>query len=326
MSEDRSYHTVHDGDLGVYLTPIPGKKADSRVYGDYRAQEAKKKKKSLGLNLSGDEYLTPIVHPADTKSHDEESQDSRKCALSLPLKILCVFTILVLGSVIIFLIYLAAHPTFLASLSQKNEDPNLGKFKSQPVDGNWGNWTEWSICSQSCGGGMHHRVRHCDNPPRRYNGKDCEGEDRQDRPCNPHPCPVHGVESEWSEWSGSCSSRCARDQTETRERNCTQPQHGGLPCLHLTEVRNCTIEEEHCPVDGGWGEWTAWPSCTSVIAYCSPDKVPVKRKRLCDNPTPRNGGNNCTGDAEESKMCELDLSKCSKASGSGSGIDDDAEV
>ena len=33
-----------------------------------------------------------------------------------------------------------------------------------PVDGGWGNWLEWSVCSRTCGGGVQCRSHKCNKP------------------------------------------------------------------------------------------------------------------------------------------------------------------
>ncbi|CAB4005470.1 A disintegrin and metallo ase with thrombospondin motifs 18-like, partial [Paramuricea clavata] len=35
---------------------------------------------------------------------------------------------------------------------------------SPPVHGNWGSWSEYTSCTRTCGGGVQHRTRECDNP------------------------------------------------------------------------------------------------------------------------------------------------------------------
>lgn len=43
------------------------------------------------------------------------------------------------------------------------------------IDGNYTEWSEWSECSLTCGGGLQTRARQCTNPPPQYRGRDCEG-------------------------------------------------------------------------------------------------------------------------------------------------------
>ena len=54
-------------------------------------------------------------------------------------------------------------------------------------------------------------------------------------------------------------------------------------------------------VDGGWTDWTVWGACSLTCGTGSQD-----RTRTCTNPTPENGGAQCTGDASESQDCNTD--------------------
>ena len=59
----------------------------------------------------------------------------------------------------------------------------------------------------------------------------------------------------------------------------------------------CTI------VDGGWSEWSQWSTCEKPCGGSV-----VNRTRLCNNPTPSNGGALCNGVNVETKLeC---LSQC----------------
>ncbi|EDO35401.1 predicted protein, partial [Nematostella vectensis] len=65
--------------------------------------------------------------------------------------------------------------------------------KSYPIDGGWTEWTEWSMCSTSCGPGQQSRDRNCTNPPPAYGGKPCEGNPTETQPCKLTACPSKSV-------------------------------------------------------------------------------------------------------------------------------------
>ena len=41
------------------------------------------------------------------------------------------------------------------------------------VDGNWGEWSNFEMCTVSCGGGSQIRRRVCDDPPAQFGGRHC---------------------------------------------------------------------------------------------------------------------------------------------------------
>ena len=50
----------------------------------------------------------------------------------------------------------------------------------------------------------------------------------------------------------------------------------------------------YSPVDGGFGEWSSWSSCSES------EGCKIKRSRECNSPTPALGGTNCSSsDAEQ---------------------------
>ena len=58
------------------------------------------------------------------------------------------------------------------------------------VDGAWGDWSPWSYCSKTCGGGERTRTRLCNSPSPSEGGADCLGEDSELLGCNTEPCKI----------------------------------------------------------------------------------------------------------------------------------------
>ncbi|XP_047238951.1 A disintegrin and metalloproteinase with thrombospondin motifs 20-like [Girardinichthys multiradiatus] len=59
----------------------------------------------------------------------------------------------------------------------------------QPVNGEWGPWGPYSVCSRSCGGGTRSTTRDCDKPEPTNGGNFCVGRRMKFRSCNTEPCP-----------------------------------------------------------------------------------------------------------------------------------------
>ncbi|XP_033022369.1 A disintegrin and metalloproteinase with thrombospondin motifs 17 isoform X2 [Lacerta agilis] len=57
------------------------------------------------------------------------------------------------------------------------------------VDGDWSMWSQWSMCSRTCGTGARFRQRKCDNPPPGPGGKNCRGTSVEHTVCENLPCP-----------------------------------------------------------------------------------------------------------------------------------------
>ena len=67
-----------------------------------------------------------------------------------------------------------------------------GLFIVKPINGNYGPWSTWTLCSKSCGGGVRSRVRNCTNPAPAFGGMDCSalGEPQESEPCKTRQiCP-----------------------------------------------------------------------------------------------------------------------------------------
>jgi hypothetical protein len=59
------------------------------------------------------------------------------------------------------------------------------KFK---VNGNWGSWSSFDSCTQTCGGGRQKRTRICNNPEPLNGGENCPGRSTESQRCNIKQC------------------------------------------------------------------------------------------------------------------------------------------
>ncbi|XP_067914831.1 A disintegrin and metalloproteinase with thrombospondin motifs 16 isoform X2 [Heterodontus francisci] len=69
-----------------------------------------------------------------------------------------------------------------------------GDSGPKPINGRWSNWSMWSPCSRTCGGGVTNRERQCTNPRPQYGGKFCDGTHRTYKLCNNQKCPKNGID------------------------------------------------------------------------------------------------------------------------------------
>lgn len=56
------------------------------------------------------------------------------------------------------------------------------------ADGGWGNWSDWSPCSVTCGNGSQRRHRFCNNPAPDNGGLDCPGNATEHSICKMDEC------------------------------------------------------------------------------------------------------------------------------------------
>ena len=77
-------------------------------------------------------------------------------------------------------------------LSQLNihSVPKHHYFINVGVDGGWGRWSDWSVCSVTCGDGLRSRTRECDDPAPMHGGKDCSGGSFETEVCVTRRCSL----------------------------------------------------------------------------------------------------------------------------------------
>ncbi|GCC36559.1 hypothetical protein chiPu_0015054 [Chiloscyllium punctatum] len=165
-----------------------------------------------------------------------------------------------------------------------------GTFMAQIGDPAAEEWSQWSVCSLTCGMGSQVRTRSCVASP--Y-GTLCSGPLRETRVCNNSAtCPVHGLWEEWSPWS-LCSVTCGRG-SRTRSRMCVAPQHGGKACQGPElQTKLCNIAL--CPVEGQWLHWGPWNRCSVTCSNGT-----QQRTRKCIS---THGWTECKGHQAEARDC-----------------------
>ncbi|XP_039512123.1 SCO-spondin [Pimephales promelas] len=106
-------------------------------------------------------------------------------------------------------------------------------IRACPVDGQWSDWTPWSDCGVSCGGGLMVRNRSCSNPPPKNGGRDCDGMSRQTHACNTHSCGT----------TTDAQSGCTGGMVLVKESDCLSGIMDAchVTCSDLHSDRNCTL-------------------------------------------------------------------------------------
>ncbi|PAV75574.1 hypothetical protein WR25_08601 isoform A [Diploscapter pachys] len=161
-------------------------------------------------------------------------------------------------------------------------------------------WTDWSLCSASCGDtGVQTRRRPC--PFFIFN---CDAP-TQTRPCpNMPPCESNSPSEkdaipQWSEWSSYSACSCFTS-TQTRRRFCRirDPSLQGFCAGPIVEQRACKATS--CdPIAGGWSSWSEWSLCSKD---CGGTGHQI-RNRMCSEPIPSNRGAYCVGYSFDQRPC-----------------------
>nr|CAB3262201.1 uncharacterized protein LOC100178652 [Phallusia mammillata] len=116
----------------------------------------------------------------------------------------------------------------------------------------WAQWSTWTSCTVTCGGGTKKRTRFCDGDA--PGSEVCKGSVEEVETCRTGRCPTW---SPWNRWS-TCSETCNQG-SQSRDRVCTgdYPDACGTLIGPNSETRTCTLGR--CPV---WLEWSDWSECS----------------------------------------------------------------
>ncbi len=150
------------------------------------------------------------------------------------------------------------------SLDERNNIIESKQCNDQacPVDGSWGDWSQWGECSKPCGSGVKERSRIYN--PAQYGGVELEDRDKvlEIITCNEQACPMVGYLTEWGEWS-ECDKECGGGMKE-RRRTYMPAENGGIDLSldernKIKETTECNTQL--CPIDGYFTSWTEWSKC-----------------------------------------------------------------
>lgn len=143
------------------------------------------------------------------------------------------------------------------------EEPTEKCAGGTPEDCQESDWTLWSMCSKTCGGGEHMRTREILKPPK-FGGKPCSGSIAELSECSRNACggpgPIDCQFGAWETWS-ACD-KCNGERKRLR-KVIAYPKYGGEECSpkETAQVGKCPRRcagQKFCE----WAEWGSWSECT----------------------------------------------------------------
>lgn len=173
----------------------------------------------------------------------------------------------------------------------------------------WGQWSSYSACSLTCGGGEKSRSRMVEQIAA-HGGKPCnKSVSMMVSKCHEQPCPTEARDCEFSPWAdwGECSTRCGGGEQNRVRSVLVEETAGGMACAGVKEeFRMCGTNpcgERNPEVPCIWGPWTHWSDCTSE---CNGHQ---ERNRVITQ-FASNGGPPCVGGERDVHACNTVSAEC----------------
>lgn len=165
------------------------------------------------------------------------------------------------------------------------------KVENVPESCKLSQWTKWSQCTKTCGGGVSERSRTVEQKAS-YGGEPCTGNLQELQCCGGGSCIGAGTPCKvgtWTDWGD-----CSESSQQYRERKIIEEgSNGGAPCdMPLKQVQQCAAVTD-CVVS----DWSAWDACDKT---CGGGQQSRLRQVFT---SPKNGGFPCPEDLLETQGC-----------------------
>jgi len=165
---------------------------------------------------------------------------------------------------------------------------------SMPIPCVYSPWSNWSMCSTSCGDGVRERTRTV-VVPAQNNGTCPTTAMLEEQMCNLQPCPKD-CNSTWSEWT-TCTQPCDGGTQDSFLTINSPPQNGGLACPTVYSKRQaCNLNP--CPIPCGFTDFSDYSSCT---VGCGINGTMMSNLTILT--TPMYGGNMCPQPTQLFQYC-----------------------
>jgi len=99
----------------------------------------------------------------------------------------------------------------------------------------WSDWSTWSLCTNSCGGGITNRERECENG--NVGSMGCTGASHEENTCETQLCPTWSL---WTAWT-ACTRTCGGGEKH-RSRNCAN-EYNTTTCAGPDEEMNLCFQQ-----------------------------------------------------------------------------------
>ncbi|CAF1267399.1 unnamed protein product [Adineta steineri] len=181
-------------------------------------------------------------------------------------------------------------------------------------------WSEWSLCSKVCGGGIQKRRRTCLN-----NNGICNECLDEIRICNELPCPIEQT-TMWSNWTRIISKDDELNNDdmirETRTRFvCTIPLTTDQQSLVIKSdkimYRICDHNGNYCQERDSLGQWSQWSHWSECYPSCGiAGSIQTRRRTCLDNQCigkniEKRDCSFCSSQLKSNWSCWTDWSECS---------------